>query len=316
MSWNPVVIKKKTSAVRHAEVSRDRAGQRLDNFLAARLKGAPRSLIYRLIRTGQVRVNGRRAKPSSRLESGDVVRIPPAKTRADGCTDIPQSVIDLLAASICYEDGDIMVVDKPAGMAVHSGSGVNWGVVDVVRKLRPGRQVDLVHRLDRVTSGCLLLALSGAALQSLQEQMAQNGIDKRYLCLLDGCLPQPVVEVEQPIGKTERGGERFMRVDPDGKPAHTTFRKLQDYGGCSYAEAILHTGRTHQIRVHAAYLGMALVGEKLYAPRERQEYWRHRGARRLFLHAHQIAFKTLYGEARLVSTGLPAELNAFLDTLT
>lgn len=315
MSWNPVVTNRKTSGVSHVEVSRHRHGQRLDNFLSARLKGVPRSLIYRLIRTGQVRVNGGRARPSRRLETGDMVRIPPAKMRGQGNPDIPRKAIDLLAASICFDDGDIMVVDKPAGMAVHGGSGVDWGVVDVVRRLRPAKQVDLVHRLDRVTSGCLLIALSGAALKWLNDQLAAQRIDKRYLCLLDGVLPQSVVEVDEPIGRSERAGERLMQVDPAGKPAHTTFSKLHDYGSCSYAEANLHSGRTHQIRVHAAHLGMALAGDRVYAPAARQDHWRQMGLSRLFLHAHQVSFTTLDGAGQLVSAALPDDLRTFLDTL-
>jgi len=260
-------------------------------------------------------VNGHRAKPSCRLEAGDDVRIPPATLRDNSVVTIPSKVLQLIKQSICYEDGDMMVIDKPAGMAVHGGSGLNWGVIDVVRRLRPKGQVDLVHRLDRVTSGCLLVALNGQALRCLHEQLENSLIDKRYLCLMDGLMGQGVIEVRESISKSIRSGERYMQVDPGGKSAHTTFRHLQDYAVCSYVEAQLHTGRTHQIRVHAAHLGLALVGDKRYATVKRHKHWRSRGVRRLFLHAHQLGFKTLDGEERLINCPLPGDLRKFLDSL-
>ena len=308
-------MKKFTSAVSHVEVSQDRAGQRLDNFLTARLKGLPRSVIYRIIRTGQVRVNGGRAKPATRLETGDMVRIPPVSVRDNKTGDIPAAVLQLLNQSVCYESHGVMVINKPAGMAVHAGSGLAWGVVDVVREMRPGRQVDLVHRLDRETSGCLLLALDGDALRELNAQIKKNQVEKRYLCLMDGKLPQDLVEVHEPIGKFERSGQRFMRVDPEGKPAHTTFRLLQDYGPFSFAEAQLHTGRTHQIRVHAAHLGLPLAGDKRYSPAARQKFWKAEGLKRMFLHAHQVRFCTRDGEEQLVNSQLPQELRELLENL-
>ena len=308
-------MNKVSSTVSYVEVSQDRDGQRLDNFLTARLKGLPRSVIYRIIRTGQVRVNGGRAKPATRLKTGDMVRIPPASVRENKPGDIPPAVLQLLNRSICYEGHGVMVIDKPAGMAVHGGSGLAWGVIDVVRKMRPGMNVDLVHRLDRETSGCLLLALDGDALRDLNTQIQNNQIEKRYLCLLDGQLKHDLVEVNEPIGKFERSGQRFMRVDPDGKPAHTTFRLLQNYAGFSFTEAQLHTGRTHQIRVHAAHLGMPLAGDKRYSPTARQKFWKSQGIKRMFLHAHQVRFYTKDGEEQLVSSQLPQELSGLLEQL-
>ena len=308
-------MNKVISSVNYVEVSKDREGQRLDNFLTARLKGLPRSVIYRIIRTGQVRVNGGRAKPATRLEAGDMVRIPPATVREDKPGDVPPAVIQLLNKAICYEAHGVMVIDKPAGMAVHGGSGLSWGVIDVVRKMRPGASVDLVHRLDRETSGCLLLALDGGALREMNAQIKNNRIEKRYLCLMDGNLEQDVVEVNEPIGEFERAGQRFMRVDQQGKQAHTTFRLLQNYGSCSFAEARLHTGRTHQIRVHATHLGLPLVADKRYSPSPRQKYWKKEGAKRLFLHAHELRFSTRDGEEQLVSSPLPPELSQLLQNL-
>lgn len=308
-------MNKITSTVSHVEVLPDRAGQRLDNFLSARLKGLPRSVVYRIIRTGQVRVNGGRAKPATRLEAGDMVRIPPASIRENNPGDIPPTVLELIKASICYEAHGVMVINKPAGMAVHGGSSLAWGVVDVVRKLRPGMNVDLVHRLDRETSGCLLLALDGDALRDLNTQVLENQLDKRYLCLLDGALNQGLVDVREPIGQYERSGQRFMRVDADGKPAHTTFRLLQNYREYSFVEAELHSGRTHQIRVHAAHLGLPLAGDKRYSPAKRQKFWKAAGLKRMFLHAHQIRFHTRDGEEQLVSAPLPAVLSQLLESL-
>ncbi|MFC1702117.1 RluA family pseudouridine synthase [Pseudomonadota bacterium] len=308
-------MNKVSSAVKLVEVTQDRDGQRLDNFLSARLKGLPRSVVYRIIRTGQVRVNGGRAKPATRLETGDVVRIPPASVRENNPGEIPPAVMQLLNQSICYEGQGVMVVNKPAGMAVHGGSGLAWGVVDVIRKLRPGINVDLVHRLDRDTSGCLLLALGGDALRELNTQISNNQVEKRYLCLLDGKLKQDLVEVNEPIGKFERSGQKFMRVDPEGKAAHTTFRLIQNYAEHSFAEAHLHTGRTHQIRVHAAHLGLPLAADDRYSPRARQKYWRSQGLKRMFLHAHQIQFYTADGEKQLVNAPLPVELSELLGKL-
>lgn len=308
-------MNKVSSAVSLVKVTQDRAGQRLDNFLSARLKGLPRSVIYRIIRTGQVRINGGRAKPSTRLETDDIVRIPPATVRDNNPGDIPPAVLHLLDRSICYEAHGVMVIDKPAGMAVHGGSGLAWGVVDVVRKMRPGMSIDLVHRLDRETSGCLLLALDGNALRELNTQIKNNQLEKRYLCLMDGKLKQDLVEVDQPIGKFERAGQKFMRVDPEGKPARTTFRLMQKYMDYSFAEAQLHTGRTHQIRVHAAHLGLPLAADDRYSPAVRQKFWKTQCLRRMFLHAHQIQFFTSDGEQQLVSSPLPVELSQLLEKL-
>ncbi|MGB5487641.1 MAG: RluA family pseudouridine synthase [Lysobacterales bacterium] len=308
-------MNKVSSAVSMVEVTQDRVGQRLDNFLSARLKGLPRSVIYRIIRTGQVRVNGCRAKPATRLEAGDTVRIPPVSVRENRTGDIPPAVLQLLKQSICYEDHGVMVINKPAGMAVHGGSGLSWGVVDAVRKMRPHMRVDLVHRLDRETSGCLILALSGDALRELNTQISNDQVEKRYLCLMDGMLKQTLVEVNEPIGKFERSGQKFMRVDAQGKPAHTTFRLLQNYADYSFAEAQLHTGRTHQIRVHAAHLGLPLAADDRYSPAPRQKFWKAQGLRRMFLHAHQINFYTADGERQLVSAPLPVELGQLLEKL-
>ena len=187
--------------VRIVTVDTNRDGQRIDNFISAQLKGVPRSLVYRIIRTGQVRINGKRCKPATRICAGDQVRIPPAKTRDDGTVDISQKVRDLVRSRILYEDADLLVVNKPAGMAVHGGSGLPWGLIDVLRQDRPGEFIELVHRLDRETSGCLVLALNGSALQNVSTQFRDGRVDKQYLCLLQGRMPQDVVDVRAPLAR-------------------------------------------------------------------------------------------------------------------
>jgi len=302
--------------VHTAVVPTDRAGQRLDNFLATQLKGVPKSLIYRLIRTGQVRINGGRAKPATRLEAGDEVRVPPAQSRADGDAPIPDWALRRVSEGIVYEDGEVIVLDKPSGMAVHGGSGLPWGAVDVVRALRGDGRIELVHRLDRSTSGCLVFARTRDALQRLADAFREGRVGKRYLCLLDGRLPEDRVDVDAPIAASRRDGEKHMVVRGDGKPARTTFRRLEDFGGYSFVEAELHTGRTHQIRVHAAHLGLPLAGEDRYAEDpDRPRFWRDRGLGRLFLHAHQLSLPLGDDREVLVSAPLPAELREVLDGL-
>ncbi len=296
-------------------VPADRAGQRLDNFLAGRLKGLPRAALYRAIRTGQVRVNGGRARPSRRLEAGDRVRIPPARLALERRAELPPAVLGKLAAAVVYEDAEMLVLDKPSGLAVHGGSGVRWGVIDGIRQLRPDASPELVHRLDRETSGCLLIAKDAAALRHLHGQFRGNLADKRYLCLMDGVLPQDRVEVDRPLQKVERSGERHMVAGEEGKPAVTEFRLLERYRHASFVEALPRTGRTHQIRAHAVHLGLPLAGDTRYAARERCDYWSDEGLGRLFLHAHSITVTDQRGETRQFNAPLPDDLRAVLNGL-
>jgi 23S rRNA pseudouridine955/2504/2580 synthase len=301
--------------VRTETIGSGHAGQRLDNYLFGLLKGVPRKLVYKIIRTGQVRINGGRAGPGARLATGDRVRIPPVRVPDARNETVPGPVLEQLAAAVLFEDADHLLVNKPAGMAVHGGSGVTWGIVDAMRRLRPDDGVELVHRLDRDTSGCLLLAKNHAAMRRLHGQFRAGEPEKRYLCLLDGHLSEPHQLVEQPLLKTERGGERFMVVDPGGKAATTEFTLLQRYRDCSYAEANLLTGRTHQIRAHAAFLGMPLAGDTRYATPARCRHWRELGLRRLFLHAHSLTVRDGAGQPLHFSSPLPDELRAVLDAL-
>jgi len=304
-----------TSGVRLVQVDPDHAGQRLDNFLAARLKGVPRAAVYRMIRTGQVRINGGRCKAASRLEVGDEVRVPPARTVERGEFNVPEGACRQIEAAILFENADLMVVDKPSGMAVHSGSGLPWGLIDVVRRIRPDGYIELVHRLDRETSGCLVLAGNGAALKHLSTQFREGKVGKKYLCLMDGNMPQSDMDVDAPLEKIQAGDQHQVVVRDDGKSARTRFRLLQSFRSCSYAEAELFTGRTHQIRAHAKHLGLPLAGDDRYASRESLKKWKKRGLGRIFLHAHRLGLNALSGEPLTFDAPLPGPLRKVLDGL-
>jgi 23S rRNA pseudouridine955/2504/2580 synthase len=310
-----MVTEKVRYDVRTVEVAPDRAGQRLDNFVARHLPGLPRAAVYRLIRTGQVRINGARAKPSCRLEPGDAVRIPPARLDAPRDVAVPEPVLRQLAAAIIDEDDDFLVLDKPAGLAVHGGSGIKWGVIDAVRKLRNDDSIELVHRLDRETSGVLLLVKNAQQMRSLHAQFRNNEPTKQYLCLLDGRLREDKVTVDAALRKQTRSGERFMVAGQGGKTSRTEFWLLEDYAGFSFIEARPLTGRTHQIRAHAAHLGLPLAGDVRYADPGASNRWKKRGLNRLFLHAHALTVHDAAGHQRQWTSALPGELKNVLDGL-
>jgi len=301
--------------VRKVAVTGDRAGQRLDNFVAAQLPGVPRSVIYRVIRKGQVRVNGGRARPAARLAAGDEVRIPPAHVSPAGSALVPERVIQQLRPAILMEQAGFLALDKPAGLAVHAGSGVRWGVIDALRQMFPDQELELAHRLDRETSGCLLVARGLPALRELRRQFRSGATEKRYLCLTQSRMREDRILVEEPLLKIERGGEWMVQVDPDGKPAVTEFRLLEHYGRHSFVEALPRTGRTHQIRVHAAQLGLPLAGDAKYGRQADLKAWRSKGLNRLFLHAHGLRFEYPAGEVWQLNAPLPDELRGLLDAL-
>jgi 23S rRNA pseudouridine955/2504/2580 synthase len=315
MSWKRMPKEKSRKGVHTVTVDADRDGQRVDNFLSARLKGVPRSAVYRLIRTGQVRINGRRCKPATRLNTGDDVRIPPVQSEERGQVMVSDAVKAQVNDAIVLETDEVLVVNKPSGMAVHSGSGLPWGLIDVLRQLRPGVYMELVHRLDRETSGCLVLAKSGSALNHLSAQFREGKAEKFYLCLLNGILNEDRVEVDAPLARVAGEQVRQVEVAKHGKPARTRFLTLHRYQDCSYVEAELLSGRTHQIRVHAQYLGMALAGDQKYGSREQVKQWRKRGLRRLFLHAHRISLENPAGGDIEVELPLPADLRSVIDGL-
>ncbi|MGA7799730.1 MAG: 23S rRNA pseudouridine(955/2504/2580) synthase RluC [Gammaproteobacteria bacterium] len=307
----------KPAAVRTVEVDPEDADQRVDNFLMRHLKGVPRSRIYRILRRGEVRVNGRRTGPEYRICAGDKVRIPPVRTGAVSAAG-PVPVPPGLASSILYEDDRFLVLDKPAGMAVHGGSGVSHGVIEALRALRPqARFLELAHRLDRDTSGCLLVAKRRSALRAVHELLRTGGVEKRYLALVQGRWQGGVRSVDAPLRKNQlRSGERMVRVDATGKSAHTLFRPVTAFGQATLVEAELGTGRTHQIRVHAAHIGHPIAGDEKYGDPAFNRAMRSLGVRRLFLHAHSLAFSEPGGDREVhVSAPLAADLRSVLDVL-
>lgn len=305
--------------VRHLEVAPAHAGQRLDNFLLRELKGAPKSLVYRILRKGEVRLNGGRARPDHRLQAGDVVRIPPVRLaeRDEQPLRPPPGLAERLRSAVLYEDRDVLVLDKPAGLAVHKGSGLDYGAIEILRALRPGEPfLELVHRLDRETSGCLALARTPAALRLFQEAFRAGRVQKRYLALARGYWNHGPREVNQPLRRNVlRGGERMVEVVDDGKPARTRFRPISLHKPASLLEVDIATGRTHQIRVHAAHVGHPLAGDEKYGDSAFNRLMAEQfGLRRLFLHAHSLNLP-LGGREIAVSAPLDADLKAVLDRL-
>ena len=297
-------------------VGPERDGQRIDNALAALLKGVPRSLIYRLLRTGQVRVNGKRAKPDTRLNEGDSLRIPPVRRAEGGESGAPPpAMLKQVVDAVIFEDRDFLAIDKPSGVASHGGSGVSFGAIELLRAGRPKDHLELVHRLDRDTSGVLLFARTRAGLTGVQALIRDGGVKKQYLCLMTGALKRTKFDVNAPLRKSAlSGGERMVRVDEEGKPALTFFREIERYRGASLVEATLDTGRTHQIRVHAAHAGHPVAGDPKYGDREANKHFRALGLKRLFLHAARFEFE-LGGRAYSFSAPLPDDLRTVLDRL-
>jgi len=282
-----------TPRVQTVVVPEDHDGQRLDNFLAGRLKGVPRSLVYRICRTGEVRVNGGRAKPDQRLGAGDSVRIPPVRVAEKGDPPVaPAAQATRVEAAVVHEDRDFLVIDKPAGVASHGGSGVSFGAIELLRAARPRETLELAHRLDRDTSGILVLTRRRSALTALQAAIREGRVEKRYLALVQGHLPQARLVVDAPLRKAVlQGGERMVRVDADGKASRSIFTEIERYADASLVEVALETGRTHQIRVHAQHIGHPLAGDEKYGDRDFNKSMRERGLKRLFLHAARFEFE-------------------------
>ena len=295
-------------------------GQRVDNFLFTCLKGVPKSHIYRILRTGQVRLNGKRVDATNRLAIGDQLRIPPVRT---GVVEGPRPVPTprsgrRLLDHVLYRDDAILVLDKPSGMAVHGGSGVSFGVIEQLRaELPESRFLELAHRLDRETSGVLVVACKRSALVRLHDLFRSGGVDKRYLALVPGQWRWPVRHIDLPLYKfLDAQGERRVMVRDDGKPAHTVFRLQQTWPRFSLLEAELKTGRTHQIRVHLAQAGFAIAGDDKYGDFALNREWAREGLKRMFLHARRLAMPhPLTGVPLQVEAPLPADLRQFLDSL-
>ena len=309
---------------RSVRVPDDRAGQRLDNFLLGQLKGAPRSLVYKLVRSGQVRVNGGRAKAERKLEAGDEVRIPPVRLNIEddnGKSVPPKGLLAALEAAIVFEDARLLALNKPSGVASHGGSGIAFGAIETLRALRPKDALELVHRLDRDTSGLLIVAKKRAALVELQALLREDhgaGISKRYLALLSGRMPDGVMSVDAPLHVGLRqGGERHVQVNPSGKASLSHFRVLERRGGQSYCEVRIETGRTHQIRVHAQHIGHPIAGDDKYGdPAANKRLREQVGLKRLFLHASTLEFALDGGKVPyLLNAPLASDLIDVLDRL-
>lgn len=297
----------KRRGVRHVTVDRDRSGQRLDNFLMSELGSVPRGLVYRLVRTGQVRINGRRAKPMKKLQAGDEVRIPPVASQAPEDRRVPEGMVERIRHCIIEQNEHLLVLDKPAGVAVQGGSGLNWGLMDVLARMGEGYRP--VHRLDRATSGVLVVARNHRAARELQRAFSGQAVEKRYLALLQGGLAEDRVTVDTPLRKVrDASGQHRVIASPDGQSAVTHFRLLERIGAYSYVEARIETGRTHQIRAHAASIDHPLAGDERYNQQAGPE-----GLNRLFLHAHYL--KLPWPSEQVYSAPLPDELSAVLDRL-
>ncbi|MFA5548277.1 MAG: RluA family pseudouridine synthase [Porticoccaceae bacterium] len=303
--------------VRFFDVGSDEAGQRIDNFLVARLKGVPKSRIYRLLRKGEVRVNKGRIKPEYRLNPGDRVRVPPIRQADAPPPPVPGAGLrTLLEGSILLETDALLVVDKPAGLAVHGGSGVSLGLIEALRASRPDPFLELVHRLDRGTSGCLLVARKRSMLRHLQQALREGQVTKTYLCLVVGSWPKGLDRIDAPLLKTTVGdGERIVRADVAGKQAVTHFRVVKRFAAATLLEVGLETGRTHQIRVHCQLAGHPLLGDDKYGRDDDNDRARAAGLKRMFLHAHRLRFVDPSGEAITVESPLPDDLAHFLERL-
>lgn len=304
--------------VRWITVDEGSDGQRIDNFLLRELKGIPRTHIYRLLRKGEVRVNKGRAKANRKLILGDVVRIPPVRLPTREEAGKPsQSLIKIIDKSIIYEDDLLLIISKPSGLAVHGGSGISFGVIEVLRALRPeAKFLELAHRLDRDTSGCLLVAKKRSALRILQDLQREGKVNKRYLALLKGHWRRGKEDVRVPLKKNIlQSGERRVRVDPEGKDSHTIFRVRQAYAQATLVEAELKTGRTHQIRVHAAWLKSPILGDTKYGNEAANKWARPLGLKRLFLHAVYLQFPWPGRTDYEIEAPLPEDLMAVLDRL-
>ena len=285
-------IPPQTSGVQMLEVLPELAGQRIDNFLRTQLKGVPKTLIYRILRKGEVRVNKGRVKPEYKLQAGDVVRVPPLRlAERDEVVPLAQGLLERLEAAIVYEDKALIVLNKPAGIAVHGGSGLSFGVIEALRQLRPdAKELELVHRLDRDTSGLLMIAKKRSMLRHLHQALRGDGVDKRYMALVRGRWETGTKQVNAPLLKnTLRSGERMVEVDDEGKEALTLFRVLRRFGDfATLVEARPITGRTHQIRVHARHAGHAIAGDNKYGDEAFSGLIRELGGKRLFLHAYAL----------------------------
>jgi len=310
--------------VQFVEIDEADAGQRLDNFLIRKLKGVPKSRIYRIVRHGEVRINKGRTKPDYRLKDGDIVRIPPIRTASRQPPPLARN-LGWLEERVLYEDDVMLAIDKPSGMAVHGGSGINLGLIEALRQLRPNsRFLELVHRLDRDTSGVLLIAKKRSMLKDLHAQLRQGQTKKIYTALLAGAWQGKARRVEAALEKNQlSSGERMVRVSEEGKPAASRFVPTRNYqdiaaypAGAALMEINLLTGRTHQARVHAAHIGQPIAGDSKYGDAAFNEAMKAYGLKRLFLHASSIAFTHSVQSCKMrIESPLAEDLQQVLEKL-
>jgi len=305
------------AAVSIVTVDEGGEGQRIDNFLARHLKGVPKSHLYRILRSGEVRVNSKRVDATCRLAIGDLVRIPPVRTAAAAPKPAAPAT-SKFEGHVIFEDDALLVIDKPAGVAVHGGSGISRGVIEQFRLERPqAKFLELVHRLDRETSGVLLLAKKRSALVALHEAIRNNAIEKRYLMLVCGVWKDKKRKVKLPLKKyTLESGERRVSVDEDGQPSETIFHLRESFGEFTLLEAELITGRTHQLRVQLQHLGFPIAGDDKYGDYAFNKELAKRGLKRMFLHSAETVIRhPISGESLKLSAPLPKDLANFLKHL-
>jgi 23S rRNA pseudouridine955/2504/2580 synthase len=308
----------RSSVERHI-VSDAESGQRIDNFLMRRFKTVPRSRVYRLLRKGEVRVNKKRVEAEYRIAAGDEVRLPPVRIdHSDEPARPSTRLVELIEHAVIHEDAHLLVIDKPAGVAVHGGSGTSFGVIEALRASRPRETLELVHRLDRDTSGCLCVARDRTTLVKLHALIRESGMHKTYLALVAGSWQLGSKRIDAPLATdNRRQGERHVRVAEAGKESVSLFKPIQFFGNvATLMEVDIPTGRTHQIRVHAAYAGHPLLGDDKYGDRERNAELKRQGLKRIFLHAQSIAFEWPgSGVPFHASAPLPMELKTVLDAI-
>jgi 23S rRNA pseudouridine955/2504/2580 synthase len=305
-----------TSEVTFVEVDHTQVDQRLDNFLLKTLKTVPKTRVYRIIRKGEVRVNKKRCKPEYKLKMGDIVRVPPVRIDQthDAQNYIAPALIESIERTILFENKHLIIINKPSGLAVHSGSGINFGVIDIMRRLRPDTEIELAHRLDRDTSGCLLLAKHRQSLLAMQRCFLDNSLNKTYLAVVKGCWPQNKKEVTVSLKKvTLANGERRVLVDPAGQSALTKIIDCQLKEQCSILTIQLMTGRTHQIRVHCQSQGHELIGDTKYGDVDFNKTMKKKGFKRLMLHASRLELpRTEFSEEIVINADTPDIFNQLI----
>ena len=304
--------------VKFVEITSEHSDQRIDNYLFTLLKGVPKSRIYRIIRKGEIRINGSRIKPDYKLNEGDKIRIPPVRIAEREAFILPSKKLQYsLEKNILYEDDALLVLNKPSGLAVHGGSGIKLGLIEALRLIRPKTDYfELVHRIDRETSGCLMVAKKRSSLRYLQEQMRSKRISKVYRALATGKWPRGMRRIDLPLMAFEqKTGEKIVRVNPKGKKSVTIFSVMKRYRNFTLLEALLETGRTHQIRVHAQHIGCPLAGDNKYGLDDVNKDIRKSGLKRMFLHALKIGFSLPCGKNIFIEAPMPSDLSEHLMEL-